>query len=546
MFSKLQRRLHSQNYQVISFAHDREIQTTDYDTCDVFIFLQSGHLFLTRKQVQDFQAFLTQGKSIICLLSGVDKESKNGTVSHPNKDMISMKNLLTSYGIFPENNCVIRTSFHEYPHPKIAHISDGFFHPTFTDYADYGGNVRFNGMSLEPKLEGQSTSDSIHKLTVVYPNGCSFRLKAPAVTILCSGTISSFPAKRSISAVWDGEFARRTQVRNVGADKEVLNLVETIETQNNYSGQGHRCGRLVVVGSSEMFSDTWLEKEDNRKVWDVLLLYCFYEDLSNVGAVTEEANEVNVVTNPRRMFERIEKLYGAPFPTDSRVKRMNSLDLGLVETHEVNTDRTSMIAPDMNNLSTRLKACLQWEWNYQRQCNAPQDTDSDKIAMCKELMNDDILSFGKPHLTARIRAMYQELDVPFEPLSLIRPKWECPMPPLQLAVYGAPFCTHIPCLAIEKFDLDEDLSDTFEKLCRRTNKYTSATTNDMTDSATLSYTKQNDQLESVTCSNIDDLESYVQEVGRDVMGLSDEMCNMGGKEVLYHIFMKVRLLVYYL
>jgi len=529
VYSKLQRHLQSQHYKVVSFVHDFEPIKNDYDVCDVIVFLQSNDLILKKEQVGCFQAFLTKGKSVICLLSESEKETTKSSVADHDKEEITMKAFLARFGIGSENNCVIQTTYHENAHPKIASIADGLYHHTFSDYggkvSQYGGTDG-NSMeigALDQDLFSCDTLKDKDSWAMVYPKGCTLHVQAPAVTILCSGSMSSFPMKRPIAAAWDGEYAHLIRLQDVKTDEETSSIDEGRKSRKDH---GYRRGRLVVVGSSEMFSDAWFEKEDNSAIWDVLIHYCLYHDLNYSAS--------------RPMFEQIDLLHDVTISlVDSQTQKKGQI-------HQVSVDSTPTSAPDMESLSKRSKSCIEWDWSSNRHLNAPQDTDTDRILTCKDWMYDDVLSFGNSHVTAQIRDLYQDLDVPFEPLSLIRPKWECPMPPLQLAVYNAPFGVLTPHIQLEKFDLDEDLSDQMEKLYRCTYKYAKSPSHGINLLSMIAHSpsEQNQDVDlhqstADRCS-IKELESYVQEVGHDIIQLSYDLCKKGGKEILYHIFIQVR------
>lgn len=64
---------------------------------------------------------------------------------------------------------------------------------------------------------------------------------------------------------------------------------------------------------------------------------------------------------------------------------------------------------------------------------------------------------------------YDELHVKREVLSLIKPKFELPMPPLQPAVFAPPF-HELPFPALDLFDLDDHFSSEKTRLAQLTNK----------------------------------------------------------------------------
>ncbi|KAJ1334325.1 hypothetical protein BSLG_008160 [Batrachochytrium salamandrivorans] len=74
-------------------------------------------------------------------------------------------------------------------------------------------------------------------LTFVYPFGATLNVQKPAVPLLSSGTVS-YPLNRPIGAIY--------QI-------------------------SHKGGKIIVVGSAQMFSDEYIEKEENGKLFDVLI-----------------------------------------------------------------------------------------------------------------------------------------------------------------------------------------------------------------------------------------------------------------------------------
>jgi len=100
--------------------------------------------------------------------------------------------------------------------------------------------------------------------------------------------------------------------------------------------------------------------------------------------------------------------------------------------------------------------------------------------------------------------LYKRLNVEYEPLTLVRPHFECPHPPLRMSTHP-PRMMDPPPPALELFDLDECFSDVRVRLSQLTNQF-------IDDS---------------------DLEDYVQEAGW-IIGLhSKDRLQMGAKDVLY-------------
>ena len=177
-------------------------------------------------------------------------------------------------------------------------------------------------------------------LSIVYPGGTTLRSaqNSTAVTILSSGP-ETFPTNLPVAMAWE---------------------------------QPSTGGRVVVVGSSSVFSDAFLKKEGNGQMCNSIFQYL----LKSTDQVT--------------------------------FKRMTSI-----------TIEDDQSRPDIAALANRIKPCLG------KLDPLPQDH--------TELYCDDNL-FGFD--TDTVSDLYQALDVPREPLQLIQPEFEVVMPPLRPAVFS--------------------------------------------------------------------------------------------------------------
>lgn len=175
-------------------------------------------------------------------------------------------------------------------------------------------------------------------------------------------------------------------------------------------GSGGKYGRLCVCGSHALFSDNWIGKEENQFFEDYLL------DIltSSVG-----------------------------------VRRIISKDHNPeVSEHQV--------VPDITNLAERLKSCLQ---------------ESDRIPYdFTQLFDVKPFQFDSTLIPESI-SLYDKLDIKHDQLSLIQPQFECPLPPLQPAVFD-PILRELPPPELDQYDLDEQFASTDKRLAQLTNKCT--------------------------------------------------------------------------
>lgn len=125
------------------------------------------------------------------------------------------------------------------------------------------------------------------------------------------------------------------------------------------------------------------------------------------------------------------------------------------------------------------------------------------------LFDDTLFKFDTSLIPEAVK-LYETLDVKHEPLSLIPPQFEHPLPPLQPAVFP-PSLREPPPPALDLFDLDDQFASEKVRLAHLTNK-----------------------------CNDDDLEYFIKEAG-DLLGVSQVLRpeNRTARHVLAHIFKQV-------
>ena len=133
--------------------------------------------------------------------------------------------------------------------------------------------------------------------------------------------------------------------------------------------------------------------------------------------------------------------------------------------------------PNINRISDRVKTCMQ---------------DSEEIPRdLTKLFDDDLFALDMTHLPKVING-FTELKIKHEPLPLISPQFETPLPPLKPAIFPPRFYEPEAPL-LELFDLDEHFSSENARLAQITNK----------------------------CSD-DDLEFYIRECG-EILGVTSQL-----------------------
>ncbi|KAK7590205.1 hypothetical protein V9T40_001818 [Parthenolecanium corni] len=150
--------------------------------------------------------------------------------------------LLEEYGMMINNDCVIRTQYYKYFHPKECLLSDGIVN---------GGVNKF--------LTDDSSVDYDKSFMLVYPFGATINVVKPAIPILSSGSVA-FPVCRPVCAFYSTPH------------------------------KGIHCGKIVVLGSGHMFSDKYLSSEKNEKLREMIFTFLTSDKvfLNNVDAEDPE------------------------------------------------------------------------------------------------------------------------------------------------------------------------------------------------------------------------------------------------------------------
>ncbi|XP_063311763.1 intraflagellar transport protein 52 homolog isoform X2 [Pelobates fuscus] len=351
-YKSLQKRLRN-NWKIQSLKEDLTIEKLE----GVKLWITSGpREKFTAAEFEALKQFLNKGGDILVML-GEGGESKHDT---------NINFLLEEYGIMVNSDSVVRNVYYKYFHPKEALVSNGVLNREISKAA---------GKEVSAVVDEDGGGNNTQALTFLYPYGATLNIMKPAMAILSTGSVC-FPLNRPIL----GFYHSRTQG-----------------------------GKLAVMGSCHMFSDQYLDKEENSKILDVLMQWLTTNDI-----------------------------------------RLNQID---AEDPEI-SDYTML--PDTNKLSQRLRVCLQ------EGDENPRDFTT--------LFDMSIYQLDTTSLPKVIKS-YEQLNVKHESLQLIQPQFESPLPALQPAVFPPSF-RELPPPALDLFDLDENFSSEKARLAQITNRCT--------------------------------------------------------------------------
>lgn len=408
---KLARRLKA-NFKILS--NKDEISRDRLSEANLLVFGGPREPF-SNSEFDELKGWLNNGgRCLIMLGEGGEKQKSN------------LNYLLEDFGMSVNSDSVLRSVFFRYLHPKEVFIAEGILVPDIVrkKNAINAGGMRKSSASKEKPVSASSLrsngSASVDKLCFVYPYGSSLNVQKPSRPFLSSGPVS-YPMNRPIAAAWEAE-----SLGELGR------------------------GRLVVLGSVDMFADEWLEKEENVKLCDLLFAWLL--------------NECELDMNSDR------------------------LDAELADYAPV---------PHIESLSAGLKPCLQG------MDEIPKDF--------TKLFDTTVFKFDVGAIPQTLR-LYETLGVPHQPLTLIPPQFECPLPKLNPAVFP-PSMRDPPAPALDQFDLDEHFAKEGIRLAQLTNK----------------------------CSNPDeDLEYFIAESG-EILGITQDLPfgERSAKHILFEVFRRI-------
>ncbi|KAL1400979.1 hypothetical protein pipiens_006988 [Culex pipiens pipiens] len=220
-------------------------------------------------------------------------------------------------------------------------------------------------------------------------------------------------------------------------------------------------GKLAAIGSGHMFQDKYISNEINMAIWDSIFAMILEDNL-----------------------------------------KFKSSDFNDLEINDY------AIIPDTIFMAEQPKICLMDSLDYEIPPDFKRLFDTALYSINNDLLRDVINTYAK-------------LDVQYEQLKIIKPQFEIPLPPLQLAVFQ-PIFSDLAAPPLELFDLDEAFSSEKAQITQLTNKCLSPA------------------LENYRKEGVDEKELgyFVQECGRILKVCQDDQ-RMSAKEILNVISVKI-------
>ena len=198
------------------------------------------------------------GSLLILLTEG--GESKSNT---------NINYLLEEFGIFINNDAIIRTTYFKYFNPKEALVSDGVLNRALSEACG-----KIIETSSYESMQSNQKNVAAQSLQFVYPFGATLNVQKPAIPVLSSGTIC-FPINRPLCAL--------------------------------YGNVKKQPGKICVLGSSHIFHDSYIDKEENRKILEVIFKFLTDDTfiLNGIDSEDPEISEYNFIPNINTISDRV-------------------------------------------------------------------------------------------------------------------------------------------------------------------------------------------------------------------------------------------------
>ncbi len=227
--------------------------------CRVFVCVAPQRKFQS-SEIEALKKYLQVYNGSLLLLFSEGGEVKLNT---------NLNVLLDEFGINVNNDSIIRTSYFKYFNPKEALVPDGVLNRSIAETA--GKQIEV-GVSANDKNELAARS-----LTYVYPFGATLNVTKPSIPVLSSGSVC-FPLKRPLCALYGCSTVNNSQM---AAFKKTT------------------AGKICVLGSAHIFHDTYIDKEENRRLLDSLVKYLTDDTvtLNQIDSEDPDINELNYIQN---------------------------------------------------------------------------------------------------------------------------------------------------------------------------------------------------------------------------------------------------------
>lgn len=370
---------------------------------------------LSDDDLQIIREYISKGGSVLLMLG----DGHGGKYTYLNKFLSDWIDTTVN------EDCVVHTVLHKYLHPKEVCVTSGVtnrainraagknVHGAMGGYTD-GDNDRFASRDKSDFGSGGGVGilgrgNTVATLDRTVMNG-------PAAARAAPSSVDDADANKPSSLIFVYPYgltfnANRPSIVLLSSGFMAYPLNRPIavawESPKRVELLGRRRqGKLLVTGSALIFEDAWLVKEENDKLATVLFDYLNHKiQLNQIDADEPDITDYNYLPDTAALAER--------------------LRVAVEQQDELPRDFTKLFELSAFKL------------------------DTDKIPNVMET--------------------YEKLNVKVEPLNLIPPEFQIPLPPFKPAVFP-PIFHDPPAPALDLFDLDEEFAQERVRLSQLTNK----------------------------------------------------------------------------
>ncbi|XP_034099419.2 intraflagellar transport protein 52 homolog [Drosophila albomicans] len=269
---------------------------------------------------------------------------------------------LEQYGIYINNDNVVRPHYYKNFHPKECIVGGGVVCEAMWRHL----------LKLDIEKVDYDFSDEKYKIHFQYPYGATLNVSEPANVLLTTGPVV-YPFNRPLAGYY-----------------------------SNVKG-----GKILALGSGYIWHDKYLQDKTNDAMLEYVLQLLGSSEISYTHL---DFNDVEL--NDNKHFT------------------------------------------DLAFLADMPKACLVDTIGTEMPADFKQMFDMSLCSLSNRLLKDVIDT-------------YEQLHVNYEPLKIIKPQFEIPLPPLQLATFP-PIFSEPPAPPLELYDLDETFSPARSQLAHLT------------------------------------------------------------------------------
>eukprot|EP00727_Mastigamoeba_balamuthi_P004639 m51a1_g14173 putative intraflagellar transport protein 52 homolog (456) ;mRNA; r:26028-27781 len=263
-FKKLQRKLRA-NYRV---AMNNQTLTLARLKEHAVVVLGCPRDKYSKEEFEALRSYVEGGGSVLVLVTDGGERAAGTNVNY----------FLEEYGITVNADSVVRSSYHQYTHPKEVLVTSGIVNREISAAAGKGSET----------------------LSFVYPYGSTLNVQKPSVPVLSTSYIA-YPINRPVCAFYLAPKKAAPAASNAQGNRKQAAQKDAQKTEAAVQGS------IAVLGSVHMFADEWLDKEENEKIQEVVFRWLVPGTrfaLNEIDSKVPEISEYHYIPDTEALSER--------------------------------------------------------------------------------------------------------------------------------------------------------------------------------------------------------------------------------------------------